>query len=112
MTSRSKPRAIPAVGGIRGRAAEQGLVDGIDGLAARSAELRLVFEAAALLDRIGQLAEGVGQLEAPRVELEALDQPRIPRLRTGERRRAGPASRTRTSGRPAARRGSMRSRNT
>ena len=38
-------------------------------------------EAAALLGRIGQLAEGVGELDAAGIELEPLGHPRVARLR-------------------------------
>ena len=51
--------------------------------------LQLLLEAAALLRRIVQLAEGVGHLEAADVQLEALDRVRIVGLLLGERRDFG-----------------------
>ena len=56
---------------------------------AARAVLQLRLEPPALLDRIVQLAEGVGHLEAADVELEALDRVRIVRLLLRERRDFG-----------------------
>src|SRR5689334_2913420 len=62
------------------------LVDGI-GLAIAAALERLVgHEAPALRCGVGQLTEGIGELEAADIELEALGEPGIARLRAGERR--------------------------
>src|SRR3546814_10944722 len=44
------------------------------------------LEPAALLHRVAQLAEGVGQLDAAGEQLEPFRQPRIARLRAGQRR--------------------------
>src|SRR6185503_10506060 len=53
------------------------LVGRVDGLAEAGARLRLGGEAGALLGGVGQLAEGVRELEALGVELEALDEARV-----------------------------------
>ena len=64
---------------------QQRLVDRVDRLAAGGADPGLLLEPPALLDRVGQLAERVGQLEAPGVELEPLDDARIARVRPRQR---------------------------
>ena len=50
-------------------------------------------EAPALLGRVGQLGEAVGEFDAAGIELEALGEARIVRLRPRQRRLARPDSR-------------------
>ena len=101
----------PGGGRHAGQRGQQRLVDRVDRLAARGADARLFLEAAALLDRVGQLAERVGQLEAAGVELEPLDDAGIPGF--GRASAASGAGQSNTNvGPAAASRGSIRSRNT
>jgi hypothetical protein len=51
---------------------EQPLIERILRLAPRSAHGQVALEAAALLARVAELAESVGELEAVHVQLEAL----------------------------------------
>ena len=72
ITSRSKPSALPRACGMSGERGQEVLVDRI-ALAVEALLLgHLGLEAAALLGRVGQLAEAVGELDAADIELEAL----------------------------------------
>ena len=56
---------------------------------AGGAEARLHFESCALIDRIVELAEGVGQLSSGNDQLESLDETWIRAMAAGERAHLG-----------------------
>ena len=86
ITSRSKPSAMPDAGGICRQRGEEILVDRI-ALAMHALLLgHLALEAAALLGRVGELAEGIGDLDAADIKLEAFGDARVMRGRARERR--------------------------
>ena len=90
MTSRSKPSAAPLASGMMRQRGEKILVDRI-GLAVDALlDRHGLLEAPALLDRVGQFAEGVGELDAAGIELEALGDARVVRAETRQRRLAWP----------------------
>ena len=68
-----------------GKCLEEFFVDRIDCLSPRPTRLGLFDKAATLFDRIGQLAEGVRQLDAASVQLEAFDGKGIAGLRASQR---------------------------
>ena len=86
ITSRSKPSAMPLAGGIWASAARKSSSSGIALAVEPLLQVHLGLEAAALLDRVGELAEAVGELDAAGIELEALGDARVAGLRPRQRR--------------------------
>ena len=85
ITSRSKPSAQPLAGGMLRERGQELLVDRI-ALAVHALLLgHLGLEAAALLGRIGELAEAVGKLDAAGIELETLGYAWVRRRRPRQR---------------------------
>ena len=84
MTSRSKPKAMPACLWHRGEGCEEVLVERVALAIDPLLLVHLDLEAAALLGRVGQLAEGVGELDPAGIELEPLGDARIAGLGSGE----------------------------
>ena len=77
ITSLSKPSAMPLASGMIARACEKILVDRI-GLAVNPQPLRhFRLEPSALLGRIGQFAEAIGELDPAGIEFEALGETRV-----------------------------------
>ena len=88
ITSRSKPSAMPLAGGIAARRREEVLVERVALAIDPHLLVHLGLEAAALLGRVGQLAEGVGELDPAGIELEPLGDARVAGGRPRERRLA------------------------
>ena len=100
ITRRSKPSAMPLASGICGERGQKILVDRIAFAIDPHLLRHLDLEAAALLGRVRQFAEGVREFDAAGIKLEPLGHPRIARRSAG---RAPPR-------RPGIRRGSWRGR--
>ena len=75
ITSRSKPSATPLASGMIGKRGEEVLVDRIALAIDRLLLVHVGGEAPALLGGVGQFAEGVGELDAAAIELEAFGDP-------------------------------------
>ena len=100
ITSRSKPSAHAARRRHLRQRGKKVLVDRI-ALAVHALLLRhLGLEAAALLGRIGELAEAVGELDAAGIELEALGHPRVAAVWAAPAPLRRPDIRSRIVGRP------------
>ena len=92
IASRSKPRAMPADGGMpKASAARKSSSSGQSGPDSRVAPRPIGLEARALLVGVGQFDEGIGQFDAADEQLEPLGDARIGRIAARQRGlRGGP----------------------